>query len=137
MGFSVGLALLLQVVAFFCNAPFAEAQVQLLNITNAPSLSATCIAVLNQAVNCTTTIASIGNVLDGSPVFGTPLFLTSSQLSGLCNTACSASLTTWERRIAGACGATLYDAADGGQYALALFAEQYVEAYSSVCLMNK
>ncbi|KKP02983.1 LysM domain-containing protein [Trichoderma harzianum] len=137
MGFSVGFALLLQVVVFFCNTPFVEAQVQLLNITDAPGLSATCIAVLNQAVNCTTTIASIGNVLDGSPVFGTPLFLTSSQLSGLCNTACSASLTTWERRIAGACGATLYDAADGGQYALALFAEQYVEAYSSVCLMNK
>ncbi|KAL6697209.1 hypothetical protein J3F84DRAFT_368307 [Trichoderma pleuroticola] len=137
MGFAVGLALLLQAVVFFSNTLFVEAQVQLLNITDAPGLSATCIAVLNQAVNCTTTIASIGNVLDGSPVFGTPLFLTSSQLSGLCNTACSVSLTTWERRIAGACGATLYDATDGGQFALALFAEQYVEAYSSVCLMNK
>lgn len=137
MAFAVGLALLLQTVVFFQNIRLVEAQVQLLNITDAPDLSATCIAVLNQQVNCTTTIAAIGSVLDGAPVFGTPLFLTASQLSGLCNTQCSASLVTWERRIAGACGTTLYNATDGGQFALAMLAEQYVEAYNSVCLVNK
>ncbi|KAL7811322.1 hypothetical protein V8C26DRAFT_221424 [Trichoderma gracile] len=137
MAFTARLGLLLQALFVFQNARLTAAQVQLLNITEAPGLSATCTAVLNQAVNCTSTIAAIGDVLGGSPVFGTPLFLNSTALGSLCNAQCSASLVTWERRIAGACGATLYDAADGGQFALAWFAEQYVEAYNSMCLVNK
>lgn len=137
MAFTGSFIFLLQVVVLFQSIRPVRAQVQLLNITVAPDLSATCIAVLNQQVNCSVTIATVGNALQGAPVFGTPLFLTGPQLSGLCTTQCSASLATWERRIAGACGSTLYNSTDGGQYALALYAEQYVEAYNSICLVNK
>lgn len=115
-------------------ARLAQAQLQLLNVTS-DELSATCVAVLNQQVVCDSTLTVVADAVDGR-LYGTPLFLSSDELVALCTTTCARSLTVWETRIAGACGNTLYNRSDGSQYALASFAQQYIEIYDTACLEN-
>ncbi len=109
-----------------------RAQVQLLNITSqtAPDLSSTCLAVLNQQVTCNTTLAVLGR--------SESLRIYSDQfLAGLCTSSCSSSLTTWLRRVSGACGASSYmplDASNQTQVLPAYFAEKYLEYYQQTCL---
>ncbi|KAK3898440.1 hypothetical protein C8A05DRAFT_18986 [Staphylotrichum tortipilum] len=109
-----------------------RAQVQLLNITSqtAPGLSSTCLAVLNQQVACNTTLAVLGR--SGSLRIYSDQFLV-----GLCTSSCSSSLTTWLRRVSGACGAASYmplDASSQTQVIPAYFAEKYLEYYQQTCL---
>ncbi|KAI2463544.1 hypothetical protein F4781DRAFT_416270 [Annulohypoxylon bovei var. microspora] len=128
------LKLIAVTVALF--AATSQAQIQLVNISATDGISDTCIAVLNQQVTCDGTLASAGDVVQNSPVFGTPLFLNSSQLTTLCTTTCQSSLATWERRIAGACGSTLYEQPDGSMAAPPVFAERFAEIFNSMCLKN-
>ncbi len=97
------------------------------------NISSTCVSVINQNVSCDPLLAELGQ--RGLP-YGVNLFLTSTQLSSLCTSACSSSLSTWERRIGGACGTSLWPALDGGQVSLPSIAELYVEVYHSFCLTN-
>lgn len=114
-----------------------QAQIQLLNVTKTPDISDTCVAVLNQQVTCRASLASIGDAAGGKPPFGIPLFLTDAQLGALCISSCSNSLATWQRRIAGACGNTLWNQTNGGKYAMASLAQIYIENYNSACLKNR
>ncbi|KAK8091449.1 hypothetical protein PG997_001810 [Apiospora hydei] len=116
-------------------AGLVQAQVQLYNLTLTPDVSETCVAVINQPVNCDAVLASLGDATPGN-VFGTPLFLTPDRLDALCTADCRTLLLRWEVRIARACGDTLYDQADGGKHALASYAHKYIEIYDTVCLKN-
>ncbi|KAI1211218.1 uncharacterized protein F4807DRAFT_458790 [Annulohypoxylon truncatum] len=114
-----------------------QAQIQLLNVSAADrNTSSTCIDVLNQQVTCDRALVSAAFAVQSGPVYGTPLFLNSSQLTDLCTTTCQSSLKIWEGRIAGACGSTLYKQPDGGMAILAAIAENYVEIFDSICLKN-
>ncbi|ETS76429.1 hypothetical protein PFICI_11816 [Pestalotiopsis fici W106-1] len=117
-------------------ATLSHAQVQLLNVSANDGTSSTCITVLNSQVTCDNNLVRAGDTIQGNPVFGTPLFLTSAQLASLCTTSCSSSLSGWERRVAGACGATLYDQPDGGKAAPAALVQNYIELFDSLCLKN-
>lgn len=120
----------------FLLAP-VQAQIQLLNVTKTPDISDTCVAVLNQQVTCNNALVSLGDATEGRPPFGIPLFLSSSQLTSLCTSSCLTSLTTWQRRIAGACGSTLWNQTNGGKYAMASLSQSYIELYNSACLKNR
>lgn len=128
------LVMSMMVVIFF--AATSHAQIQLFNISATDGISSTCSTVVNQQVTCDRALALAGNAIQYGPVFGTPLFFNSSQLTALCTTTCQSSLTTWERRIAGACGAALTVQPDGGSAAPAALAENFVEIFNSVCLKN-
>lgn len=102
-------------------------QVSILNIT-APyyDFSPTCIQVLNQAVSCDPKIldAGRGGKLESDQVLKT-----------VCTTDCANSLTTWVRRVVGACGQSRY--IDGKASVLAAFLGQTrLEEYSVLCLKN-
>jgi hypothetical protein len=119
---------------FFAAA--SQAQIQLLNISATDGIPSLCISVLNQQVTCDSALLAAGNAVQNGPVFGTPQFFNSSQLTALCTTTCQNMLTTWMRRIAGACGTTLYEQPDGGKAVPAAIAENFVEVFNSVCLKN-
>lgn len=111
--------------------------VQLLHVNKTDDISSTCVSVLNQEVACDPMLAGLGDAMHGDAVFGTPNFLSSDELSSLCTSACGAGLRSWERRIAGACGSKLWNQTDGGKYAIAVYAENYVELYDTLCLKNR
>ncbi|KAI0449631.1 hypothetical protein F5B21DRAFT_509009 [Xylaria acuta] len=114
----------------------ASQSVQLVSFkaTNS-SISATCEAVMNQNVSCDASLLSLGQL--GLP-HGLPELLPPSQLTSLCTTTCSASLSTWERRIQGACGTQYWPDSDGGggSFLLSARAEKFVEIYQAICLKN-
>ncbi|KAK8036494.1 hypothetical protein PG991_001631 [Apiospora marii] len=114
----------------------AHGQIQLLDIPSRDGISASCISVLNQQVACDENLARAGDAVGGAPVFGTPLFLTSSQLTSLCTSTCSSNLALWEQRVGRACGTTLFEQPDGGQEALVALPHNYVELFNSICLKN-
>jgi hypothetical protein len=106
----------------------AAAQVTLLTIPmNSPGLSSTCIAVLNQAVSCNSSILWAGQ---------SGRFESDDTLNGLCTTTCTSALATWTRRISGACGTERFEGGDGFAYLPQVFAEQFNELYNSLCLKN-
>jgi hypothetical protein len=113
----------------------ATAQVQLLNLTQDllnTTVSSTCLAVLNQNITCDPTIT----ILAGAKLFGSSYFFNATELASLCTTTCSSALTTWERRIAGACGSMYWPSSDGSQYLPAASAQNFIEAYNSACLQD-
>ncbi|KAK8084055.1 hypothetical protein PG996_002836 [Apiospora saccharicola] len=114
----------------------AHGQIQLLDIPSRDGISASCISVLNQQVACDQNLARAGDAVGGAPVFGTPLFLTSSQLTSLCTSTCSSNLALWEQRVGRACGTALFEQPDGGQEALVALPHNYVELFNSICLKN-
>jgi hypothetical protein len=132
---SGGISLLLSGLAFF---PLqVQTQVQLLNVTKRADISETCVSVLNQQLTCSNALVSLGDATGGQPPFGIPLFLTSAQLTELCTSSCSNSLTNWQRRISGACTNNLRNDTYGGKFAMVAFSQSYIELYNSVCLKNK
>ncbi len=115
-------------------ATLSAAQIQLVQVEQGnSSVPAACISVLNQNVTCD---ASLNSVAGGHGYGALDYFPDSTKLAALCNTACSTSLSTWQRRIAGACGTGYWDAADGSQYLPAALAERYIEVWNSACLKN-
>lgn len=106
-----------------------NAQVQLVNMTAAATskgLSSTCVAVLNQEVQCNATLSWAGR---------SGKFLTDDTVNGLCSDTCSGSLATWMRRINGACDTRL-QRDDGYAVLPAYYAEVFIERYNLVCLEN-
>jgi len=102
------------------------AQYQFYNLTTAATnLSSTCIAVLNQAVNCDTSVAWAGQ----------GRYEEDATLEALCTTTCAAALTTWLRRAAGACTSRYVDR-EGKAILPAYWVEAVVENYNLVCLQN-
>lgn len=106
-------------------------QVQLINLTAeaAANLSTTCQGVIAQDVSCNSTITLLGaGELNGLWIYQT------SMLAGLCSATCASALSTYLRRVAGACGSTYITWADGTQTLPALYAEQWKELYDQACL---
>lgn len=103
----------------------AAAQVHLSNV-NTTGLSATCIAVLQQSIACDPLLLQVG--------FGR--FETDATLSTVCTSSCATALTTYIRRINGACGTTRYDGGDGYFYLAPFAAESAYERYQTTCLQN-
>jgi hypothetical protein len=101
--------------------PAEAQQVRFLNIT-APyqNFTSTCISVLNQAVSCDPKVLDAGK---------------DETLASVCTTTCTSSLTTWVRRVLGACSTSRY--LDGKASVLASALGQAVlERYSVLCLKN-
>lgn len=109
----------------------SHAQVQLLNITSqlAPSLSSTCLSVLNQQLACNATLAGLGRS-QGLRIYSDQF------LAGLCTSGCASALSTWLRRVSGACGSSHMplDTSNQTQVIPAYFVETYLEAYQQTCL---
>ena len=116
----------LLVYAIFSAA--VKVQIQLLNTSSTNSSLTTCVEVLNQDVTCTGVLARLGRY----SINGIPIFLNSTDISGLCTSTCLSSLNTWERRVAGACGSAWWPNGDGSFYVPAALVEQYVEIYDCV-----
>jgi len=105
-----------------------EGQISLVTLSaNVPGLSATCITVVNQAVACNSSIIWAGN--NGRVE-------SDATLNGLCTTACTTALTTWQRRVAGACGTSRFESEAGYAILPQIYVEQYLEKYSSLCLKS-
>lgn len=118
---SISLALLAS------HIPGALGLVYLANITNTPDgLSSSCIQVLNQGVNCDAVL------LDIDAAF----YETDAVLISLCTTACTTALTTYQRRVAGACGNSRYTDHEGWSYLATYDFQERYEAYQAVCLQD-
>lgn len=63
-------------------------------------------------------------------------FESDDTLAGLCTTACSTALSTWTRRITGACGTQRFETDQGLAWLPQAFAEQFTERFNVVCLRN-
>lgn len=105
-----------------------KAQVYLANFTTAPSsFSSTCVQVLNQQVNCNASLLWAGQ--DGR-------FETDDTLEYLCTSTCASALSTYVRRVEGACGTSRYEGTDGYDYLAYYNAELVYERYESLCVTN-
>jgi hypothetical protein len=105
----------------------AEATVFLANVTGpVTGLSATCIAVLNQAVACDEALASVDAYR----------FETDATLAKVCVTTCASGLSTYARRVTQACGSTFWakDPGGGFSYSLLYQVQLYTEKYNLACL---
>jgi hypothetical protein len=128
MGFYVMARSVVAVVAALYVIHPAVAQVQLLNVTTTvPGLSSTCIQVMNQEVACNSSLTWAGK--DGR-------FETDETLNGLCSSTCASALSTWQRRVNGACGNVYATMPDGYSYLPQYFVEVFVEQYETLCLLN-
>ncbi|KAH6724400.1 hypothetical protein BKA61DRAFT_687587 [Leptodontidium sp. MPI-SDFR-AT-0119] len=105
----------------------AHAQIQILNVTanEFPMLTSTCLAVLNQAVACDQAVTWAGR----------GRFEDDATLTALCTAACTTAITTWHRRVAGACTTRFNDGA-GFLVLPQIWSEQYIEEYNLVCLQH-
>jgi hypothetical protein len=92
-----------------------------------PGLSDTCISVINQEIACNDSILWAG--ADGR-------FESDDTLSGLCTTACANALSTWQRRVLGACGSSRYETANGWAVLATLWPELALEDHNRVCLKS-
>lgn len=113
---------------FFGVRPSRAQQVSMLNITAAdqPGFPAACITVLNQVVTCDPKILEAGR--GGG-------YANDQTLAAVCTTACATSLSTWTRRVVGACGTSRYTSGQASILA-AYMAESLVENYSVLCVKN-
>ncbi|TDZ32582.1 LysM domain-containing protein [Colletotrichum spinosum] len=107
--------------------PGALGLVYLANITNTPDgLASSCVTVLKQGVDCDPAL------LDIDPAF----YETDAVLSSLCTTACTTALTTYQRRVVGACGTSRYTDHEGWSYLASYDFQERYEAYQAVCLQD-
>jgi hypothetical protein len=107
--------------------PSHAQQVRFLNIT-APyqNFTSTCISVLNQAVSCDPKVLDAGK--DGK-------FESDTTLASVCTTTCASSLSTWVRRVLGACATSRY--LDGKASVMAgALGQAVLERYNVLCLKN-
>lgn len=104
-----------------------HSQLYLANITSpVAGLSATCIQVLNQPVDCDPLLLEI----DASH------YESDGTLAALCTSDCTTALSTYQRRVTGACGSGRYDGGDGWMYLAGYNAQIVVERFEGVCLKN-
>ncbi|RYP41942.1 hypothetical protein DL768_010417 [Monosporascus sp. mg162] len=113
-------------------AAIAQAQIQLLNITAGSTIPTTCRQVLTQTVACNKQLLHAKEV--GVPVINH--FYSAEALTNLCTNGCTAALSTWLRRVTGACANVRIPTNHGTLMLVSALAEQYVEAYSSYCLRD-
>ena len=111
------------------------AQIPLLNITQTqyPSISSSCISVLNQNVSCTRAIYNVQQ----ENALGLSRYYTNATLTPLCNSTCTSGLATWHRRVVGACANVRVPTSSGSQMLVIQWAQEYLEAHTSTCLNNK
>jgi hypothetical protein len=128
MKFIHGYSIETLVVPLLTFIPLILADVQILNVTASlyPTLSSTCLAVLNQAVACDSAVLWAGR----------GRFEDDATLSTLCTSTCSTSLATWHRRVGQTCKDRVYNG--GGYFVLPqLWSVQYLDEYNLVCLQHK
>jgi hypothetical protein len=111
----------------FVATSFVVGQVQLVNLTAVDGLSSTCIQVLNQEINCNASLLWAGQ---GGR------FETADTVNYLCTSTCSSALSTYMRRVNGACGTNRYNGGDGYDYLASYYGEQVFENYQTLCLIN-
>jgi hypothetical protein len=107
----------------------SQGQVYFANLT-APfeNFTPSCISVLNQAVDCDPKLLDAGR--NGR-------FESDETLASVCTTACTNALTTWARRVAGACVAGRYPIHNGRGTVLASFLGQStLERYYTLCVKS-
>jgi hypothetical protein len=120
--------MLFHLFIFLCGLfpPPAVAQYQFYNLTTAGTdLSSTCVSVLNQAVSCDTAVSWAGK----------GRYEDDATLATLCTTTCTNALSTWLRRVAGAC-TVRYNNGKGNAVLPAYWVESIVENYNIVCQKN-
>ncbi|KAG7291439.1 hypothetical protein NEMBOFW57_001458 [Staphylotrichum longicolle] len=93
----------------------------------AAGLSDECIGMLNQAVNCDTSLLWASD---------TNTFYTDTTLTALCTETCDDSLSSYVGRIHSACGASRYNGGNGLSYLAAYKAELALEQFRMICLTN-
>ncbi|KAF2733509.1 hypothetical protein EJ04DRAFT_439015, partial [Polyplosphaeria fusca] len=104
---------------------------QLYNFTTASSgLSSTCVSVLNQAVTCDESLEVRYSLWRRRHRYEDD-----TTLSTLCTTTCTNALTTWLRRVAGAC-MTRFVSSQGDAILPAYWVEKVLERYNLICLQN-
>jgi len=113
--------------------PAASAQLQLLNLTAASGIPSTCLSVLTQTVACDRQLLHVKSV--GLP--GIKAFFEQRDLETLCVSGCTTALSTYQRRVNGACANVRYTTEYGTKRLVAAWAEEFVEAYNSACLKDK
>ncbi|KAH7392283.1 hypothetical protein DE146DRAFT_634435 [Phaeosphaeria sp. MPI-PUGE-AT-0046c] len=100
--------------------------IQLLNVTTAISgFTSSCVAVLNQAIACDASIKWAGG----------GRYEDDQTLSALCTTACTSGLSTWLRRVAGACTQRSLGP-QGSSILPAFWIEKIIEQYSLACFKD-
>jgi hypothetical protein len=118
---------LLPLLVFFGGA---TGQIYLANYTtaNTPSSFTTiCAEVLNQVVECSTSLGGVGFSND----FYSQAFLTS-----VCTSTCTSALQNYLRKAEAACAGLYVDGGNGYQYLAAYHAELVWERYETLCLAN-
>ncbi|KAH7038274.1 uncharacterized protein B0I36DRAFT_359860 [Microdochium trichocladiopsis] len=113
--------------------PAVNADVQLLQFNATSGIPSTCLSVLTQTVACTDQLIHVAEV--GMP--GIKAYFEAGDLQSLCVATCTTALTTWQRRVVGACANVRIPTERGTQRLVAALAEEFVEAYSSACLKDK
>ena len=109
-----------------CLAAKATAQHQFYNLTVADTgLPWTCVAVLNQAVACDSSVAWAGQ----------GRYEDDATLKALCTATCTKQLSVWLSRVTGACTARYVDTS-GNAVLPAYWVESIVENYNLLCLQN-
>ncbi|KAH6675411.1 hypothetical protein F5X68DRAFT_246636 [Plectosphaerella plurivora] len=103
------------------------------NITQEDYLSvpATCLAVLTQNINCPPVLIharDVGGALSR--------FYSDKSLTDLCTTACANSLSTWHRRVVGACANVRVPTSQGKLTLVAAWSQAFVETYATTCLVD-
>ena len=111
-----------------------QAQVQLVVVREGEfkELSSTCVAVLNQQVNCDALLKPAGE----RSVSGIRHFYDVDELEKLCTSGCKRDLSNWQRRIAGACAGAYVKAGNGISVLVDSWPELFVEIYNSICLRD-
>lgn len=110
-------------------ATAARGQVYFAKISAAiyTELSETCVAVLNQIVQCSPAIELAGR----------GRFEDDSTLAEICTTTCNSAIATWQRRVNGACGTTRYNDGHGHLVLPQVFPEIVREQYDLLCLQHE
>ncbi|KAH7625385.1 hypothetical protein B0T09DRAFT_393396 [Sordaria sp. MPI-SDFR-AT-0083] len=110
-----------------------SAAVQLLNFTatDLPGLTSTCRSVINQAINCDPVFQDVARI--GLDVIK---FWNDDTLDKLCTSTCDAALSTWMRRVQGACANQYFAVGEGFGQSPAAYVEQYYEIYRATCVKD-
>lgn len=108
----------------------AAGQIYLANYTgaNTPSTFTTvCAQVLNQVVDCSTTLGGVGFSNN---------FYSNTTITSICTSTCTLALQNYLRKAKAACAGLYADGGNGYLYLAAYHAELVWERYETLCLAN-
>lgn len=119
-------------VVTLCHVAFAQLKLVDIKQSDFLSIPATCFSVLTSEVNCPPVIIPARDFGGGYTHF-----YRDNDLSKLCASTCATGLTTWHRRVVGACANVRIPSSVGKLTLVAQFAQEYLEAQQTICLNDK